>query len=179
MLEITDSFILMLALLLFFDSEGLLPAFLMAAMLHETGHVLALWATGGELRRLRVTAVGGRMDCVLPESRARRFAVHLAGAAMNFAAFALFRALGCYLIAGANLVLGGFNLLPVCPLDGYACIDALLEGGFARTRRVLSVGFASVLLAFGTYMFWAGKGVSLAVIGAFLVLNSGKNLQKI
>ena len=105
MLEITDSAVLMLSVLLFCDSENLLPAFLAAAALHELGHILALLACGGRLRRLRVSALGGRMDCALPEGQGRCFLIHLAGAAMNFAAFALFRPLGCPRLAGANFVL--------------------------------------------------------------------------
>lgn len=178
MLEITDSALLMLAVLLFFDSENLLPSFLAAAAVHETGHVLALCATGGRLRRLRISAVGGRMDCVLPEGRARCFAVHFAGPAMNLAAFALFRALGCYLFAGANFVLFLFNLLPVCPLDGYACMDALTGGSGLRAGRAISTGFTLALCGFGIYVFYVGNGFSLAMICVFLAVFSYKNLQK-
>ncbi len=140
MLEVTDGALLMLALLLFFDSEGLLPSFLAAAAFHELGHVLALWATGGKLRRLRLSAVGGRMDCVLPSGRLRCFAVHLAGPAANLAAFLLLRAAGAYLFAGANFVLFGFNLLPVSPLDGYSCLETLAaeRRGAAKKRRAFA-----------------------------------------
>lgn len=178
MLEITDGALLMLAVLLFFDSEGLLPAFLAAAVLHETGHLLTLWATGGTLRRLRVSAVGGRMDCMLPEGRLRCFAVHFAGPAMNLAAFAVFRALDCSLLAGANFVLFLFNLLPVCPLDGFACLEILAGRCGVRLRQAVSVGFTLFLCTFGAFLFCTGNGVSLAAISVFLAVFSYKNLQK-
>ncbi len=178
MLEITDSAVLMLSVLLFCDSENLLPAFLAAAALHELGHILALLACGGHLRRLRVSALGGRMDCALPEGQGRCFLIHLAGAAMNFAAFALFRPLGCPRLAGANFVLFLFNLLPVCPLDGYACLETISGKRSAPARRLLSTGFAILLLLAGSYLFFTGNGVSLAAAGAFLTVFSRKNLQK-
>lgn len=178
MLEVTDGALLMLAVLLFFDSEALLPSFLAAAALHELGHVLALRATGGTLRRLRVSAVGGRMDCTLPDGRARCFAVHFAGPAANLTAFLLARAFGSYLFAGANFVLFLFNLLPVCPLDGYACLETLTNGRGLRLRRTASAAAAVLLCTFGVCLFCTGKGVSLLAIGAFLAVFSGKNLQK-
>ena len=178
MLEITDGAILMLSLILFFDSEGLLPVFLLAAALHELGHLLALWACGGRLRRLRIFALGGRMDCVLPKKRMQCFFVHFAGAAMNFAAFAVFRLLGCTMLAGANFVLSAFNLLPVCPLDGYACLEVLLGGRFQAAGKYLSTGFAVILLVFGSYIFYSGGGISLSAIGIILAFFSCKNLQK-
>lgn len=178
MLEVSDSAVLMLSLLLFFDSEGLLPVFLMAAALHELGHLIALRACGGRLRRLHISALGGRMDCTLPEGRAKRFCIHAAGAAMNLAAFVFFRLLGWPLAAGANFVLLALNLLPVCPLDGYACLEELLDGRFQVPGRCLSAGFAALLLLFGTYIFCSGGGVSLAAIGVFLTFFSGKNLRK-
>ncbi len=177
MLEVTDGALLMLALLLFFDSEGLLPSFLAAAAFHELGHVLALWATGGKLRRLRLSAVGGRMDCVLPSGRLRCFAVHLAGPAANLAAFLLLRAAGAYLFAGANFVLFGFNLLPVSPLDGYSCLETLAGGTARRGQKAAGFCLALVLCTFGAYLFCTGNGLSLAAIGAFLAVFSYKNLQ--
>lgn len=178
MLEITDSAVLMLSLLLFFDSEGLLPVFLIAAALHELGHLLALWVCGGRLRRLRVSALGGRMDCVLPEGQMQCFFVHFAGAAMNFAASAVFRLLGCTMLAGANFVLLAFNLLPICPLDGCACLEVLLGGRFQAAEKYLSTGFAIAVLLFGSYIFYCGGGISLAAIGMFLTVFSCNNLQK-
>lgn len=177
MLEVSDSALVMLAALFLFDSENLLPSFLAAAALHELGHLIALRLSGGKLRRLRLTAAGGRMDCVLPEGRLPCFAVHFAGPAANLAASALFRALGFPLPAGANFVLSVFNLLPICPMDGYACLEALAGGAGRRARAVLSLGFAMLLFAAGSYIFCIGNGISLAVIGTFLTVFSGKNLQ--
>ena len=178
MLEVTDSAVVMISLLLFFDSENLLPVFLIAAALHELGHLAALRLCGGKLRRLRLSAVGGRMDCVMPEDRARCFFIHFAGAAMNFAAFALFRLLDLPLLAGANFVLSIFNLLPVCPLDGYACIEALSGERLPHAAEWLGTGFTILRSLFGIWIFYVGNGLSLAVIGLSLTVFSCKNLQK-
>ncbi|NBH78160.1 hypothetical protein D3Z52_08230 [Clostridiaceae bacterium] len=177
MLEVSDSALVMLALLFFFDSEGLLLPFLAAAALHELGHLLALRLTGGTLRRLCLTAAGGRMDCILPDGRLACCAVHFAGPAANLAAAALFRTLGFPLFAGANFVLSAFNLLPICPMDGYACLEAIAGGAARRARAALSLCFAILLCAAGSCIFCAGYGVSLAVIGTFLTVFSAKNLQ--
>ena len=97
---------------------------------------------------------------------------------MNFAAFAVFRLLGCTMLAGANFVLSAFNLLPVCPLDGYACLEVLLGGRFQAAGKYLSTGFAVILLVFGSYIFYSGGGISLSAIGIILAFFSCKNLQK-
>lgn len=178
MLEITDDAVLMLSLLLFFDSEGLLPVFLTAAALHELGHLTALRLCGGKLRRLRISAVGGRMDCVLPEGRARCFLIHSAGALMNLLASGVCRMMGFPMLAGANFVLSIFNLLPVCPLDGYACLETLASPFRPAAAKLISIGFAIILFLSGIYLFSLGNGVSLAAVGAFLTLFSSKNLQK-
>ena len=97
---------------------------------------------------------------------------------MNFAAFALFRLLDLPLLAGANFVLSIFNLLPVCPLDGYACIEALSGERLPHAAEWLGTGFTILLSLFGIWIFYVGNGLSLAVIGLSLTVFSCKNLQK-
>lgn len=121
-IRVSPGFLVLASLLLFLDREGAAPAVLAAWLLHEGGHLLLLYGTGGRVRRAELTLGGVRIET----EKGRRLSYGgelisvLAGPGINLAL-----ALGCarlgerwYLFAGVNLALGVFNLLPVPGLDG-------------------------------------------------------------
>lgn len=106
-------------------SPPVLAAVLLAAALHEAGHWTVLRRCGGRVERLRLTAFGAEMDVgsTARLSYGAEMGIVLAGPAVNLLLAVALAALGrwwsgAYLFAGANLVLGIFNLLPSPPLDG-------------------------------------------------------------
>lgn len=129
--EVRDGFVVLLAALWCMDRTNVLPLFLLAAAVHEAGHVLTLYLSGGRVHRLVLTCCGAVLRCALPEGRCARAAVCLAGPAASFALTAAAGALGAWRLAGASALLGLFNLLPMPPLDGGMT--------FSPVRRTLSV----------------------------------------
>ena len=94
---------------------------LAAAAVHELGHWAALRLFGARVLALRLALPGAVMESGSEAlSYGRELAVVLAGPGANLLCAVLLTALGpgWEAEAGAHLVLGAFNLLPVRPLDG-------------------------------------------------------------
>lgn len=115
-----------LYVLLYFDASGFLRLGLLAAFLHEWGHILLYCAFFHRFPVIEVTMTGFCMrlsgDSLSP---GRRFWLAAAGPAVNFALAGLWalRLQQRMTIRGsaflaANLLTGSFNLLPIPPLDG-------------------------------------------------------------
>ena len=101
--------------LLLFDASGFLRTGLLAAFLHEWGHILVYCAQQRRFPVIEVTLTGFCMRLGRAElSPAQRFRLAAAGPAVNFALAGVWGSA----FWAANLLTGAFNLLPVPPLDG-------------------------------------------------------------
>ena len=162
---------------LWIGAGEVVPLVMLAAVCHELGHLAALRLMGARVERLRLTAFGAELKAdtrFLPYGR--EILCTLAGPAVNLLlALLLARVSGDYLLAGANLIQGCFNLLPLPELDGgrvlYLLVSWLTDPAAADTvcGRVGIV--VSFLLA----------GVTLALVlrrrtGLFLLLPAGGGL---
>ena len=116
-IQVRDGFLVLMAALWCADESGVLPIFLLAAAVHECGHLFVIRLSGGTVHALCLTACGAVLRCSLPPSPFSRAAICLAGPAASFALTALANPLGAYRLAGASALLGLFNLLPIPPLD--------------------------------------------------------------
>lgn len=139
---------------------------LSAAVIHEAGHWLMLRALGGNVLGLRVGVLGMVMEtdsCRL--SYGRELAAVLAGPGANLLCAWLLTllAVGMETAVGAHLVLGGFNLLPVRPLDGGRALYLLCawwlgpDQGDRITRRVGALA-AAALAAGLCWLMWRTGG---------------------
>lgn len=138
-------------------------AVLLAAAMHECGHAAALRAFGVPVEGLRLGAFGAVIRARTGRlSYGRELAVTLAGPAVNLAAAPLLASL-CSgdgwgtLFAGAHLVLGVYNLLPLPPLDGGRALYLLTAWRFgpdAGQRASSAAGLltAALLVCFGAYV---------------------------
>ena len=140
---ISPGFLLLTALFLFWDREGVAPVVLIAWALHEGGHLGVLWAAGGRLRRLELSLVGIKIET----QQGRRLTYGgellavLAGPGANLALAALCARLGesWYLFSGVSLILGVFNLLPLPGLDGWRVMElfcSLLQEEGKRVKKM-------------------------------------------
>nr|WP_297284485.1 M50 family metallopeptidase [uncultured Agathobaculum sp.] len=175
-IEIRDGFVVLLAALWCADRTNVLPLVLLAAAVHEGGHLLVLCLSGGRLHRLTLTCCGAVLHCTLPEGRFARAAVCLAGPAASFALTALAQACGWYRLAGASVLLGAFNLLPMPPLDGGMALEHLCAGGAETVRMTFAALSAAGLLFCGLWLLRVGGGCWLLLIGTLIGAKSAKNL---
>ena len=124
---ISPAFLLLLLFFFLADRQRLLPHILLAAAIHECGHVAMLRLVGGKIEFFRITLFGAEL-CIRHSERlsyGREILSVLAGPGVNLlCALLLSRVAEAaawergYVIAGIHAALALFNLLPVRPLDG-------------------------------------------------------------
>ena len=124
-----------LSILLYFDASGFLRIGLLAAVLHEMGHILVYLFLRHRFPYIEVTMTGFCM-----KTRAERFLANeqlllaAAGPGVNIllaalAGFCLSRRATIWMSGffAANLLTGAFNLLPIPPLDGAQILRCLMQ----------------------------------------------------
>ena len=182
-IHIGAGFFLLLAAAFLIAPPGVTAAVLLAAAMHECGHLalLALFRVPVEGMRL------GGFGAVIYAPGARRLsygrelAVTLAGAGVNLLAAPPIAALSAragwewgYLFAGAHTVLGVYNLLPIPPLDGGRALYLLLAWRWGpdageRVASLAGVSAAATLTVLGAYLTltFGGALFLLAALGLF------------
>ena len=124
---------------------------LVAALLHELGHIAAAWGWGVPLRGLRLDLFGARMELGGRIPYRAELAVAAGGPLVSLLAASLAFPLGrvwggAYLFAAVSLGLGLLNLLPVRGLDGgrmLSCgLSLLLDERAADLTLRLTTGLA-------------------------------------
>ena len=138
------------AFLLLTDTPALLAALLLAALLHELAHYAVLRLFGVRTARFTVTGLGATL-CV-PELHRLSYGAELfsaaAGPLMNLLLWVVLSLTGrdeLTLFAGAQMVLGILNLLPVRPMDGGRILwlaAAYLTEPYTADRVAAAVGLA-------------------------------------
>ncbi len=115
-LEIRAGFAGFLILLCLLLDDALLAALSLAALCHELAHAVCIRALGGKILRLRLSFADLSLQTADLSYR-QELVCLLAGPAANLLCFLLFR--GRFPdFAAASALLGLYNLLPICPLDG-------------------------------------------------------------
>ncbi|MCD8145124.1 MAG: M50 family metallopeptidase [Oscillospiraceae bacterium] len=174
--RMTAPFLLAVALLCFFGQEWLLVSFGGGALVHELGHLGVALLCGGRMEYLRLSLSGGELRLSGSPNPAHAAMILAAGPLANLLQAGLCARLGWPLLAGAGLILGLLNLLPVLPLDGGQLMRLLLTGllGVEDGTRLsgrLSLSCALALLAGGLWLMLEQSGTpALALFALWLVI---------
>lgn len=174
-IRITPGAVLMLAAMLL-SHDPLFLATLIAATVHECGHLLAARRLGVRLRLFELDVIGARLFPVgsIPSYRAE---VLLAAAGPLFSVLLAVFLLPCGApfareVLAATCSLALFNLLPVEGFDGWRILGGILAPrlGAERTASVLAV--CCYLSVFALFCFSSalllrhGESLSLTVLCA-------------
>ena len=182
--HVSASFFLLAALALIVSPWEIAASVLLAALLHECGHLLALKAFRVPVEGLRLTALGAELYArgARRLSYARELAVTLAGCGVNLAcgfltALAARRLSweGGFLFAGAHFLLAAFNLLPIPPLDGSRALTLAVSFCFGpaagdAAAAVTGLAFSLALVGAGIYIAAETGGGVLFLLASLALL---------
>lgn len=182
--DVRGSFCILLSVLLFLDEQNIVPWALLACLLHELGHLSAIYMLGGRVRVIRLSAVGAE---IVPTRQAmfsyvEEIIIIAAGPITSL----LVALLGAYLLknlqsevaflfCGLNLMAGLFNLLPVGPLDGGRLLRIMIAKhchtpDSDRIYQCITACFAGLLLYLGFfYVVKLSGNITLIVTGVWLL----------
>ena len=184
--RITPGFLFLAAFLFYQSTSSFLVTFLLAAALHEGGHLLAARWRGVPVRALSMTAFGCILDFVDEALMRDRDLLWIAAAGpLCNLLFALLcvtpwvgRWRGAALFGAEHLLLALFNLLPVFPLDGAVLCAGLLKPNVGERRAeqvVLALSGGLGLAAVGAALWWGGDaGMRLLLLAGWVGATSCK-----
>ena len=182
--RITPGFLFLAAFLFYQSTSSFLVTFLLAAALHEGGHLLAARWRGVPVRALSMTAFGCVLDFVDEALVRDRDLLWIAAAGplcnLLFALLCVTPWMGRWRGAAEHLLLALFNLLPVFPLDGAVLCAGLLKPNVGERRAeqvVLALSGGLGLAAVGAALWWGGDaGMRLLLLAGWV---GGNFLQKV
>ncbi len=156
------------------DRTGLIIPTLFAVMIHECGHLLAMWAADCQPKAIRLIPTSVQIIRGFSPKRGGEAAIMLCGPLSNlvvfFSLFVNYKMFGSepsLKFAVLNLVISLFNLLPVSGLDGGTLLAMLIAKHTdiyraENTVRIITGAFAVLAFLFGVYL-WVSESVNISV----------------
>ena len=178
---------LFVALFIFsFEKPNMAFATIISALIHEIGHILALYFLGG----IEFSLPKGRLDGFRIYTRKmlsykEELIVLLAGPTANFVIFLLFifwQNEFAFLMAGVNLLTMLSNLMPISRYDGYKALECIFSmkskdiSTYQDTLLKISFAFSVVLTFFSLYLILK-LGTGYFIFGIF-ICNLLKTISK-
>lgn len=169
----TPGGLLLFSLLYFYLDLSMFVAWVGNIIIHEFGHIFALWRCGLYVRKITVGLTGLCIACNM-EHLSRRAVIfcNASGPMLGLCAAIAASFLGnllsaefLLLFAGTGLILSLFNLLPIKPLDGWRILYAVAPKYALYISCICSV----VVLLLGLYVMYSGYGTALAFLGIFFL----------
>lgn len=178
-LVIGFDFILLTAGFYLIDSDGVFTMALIAATVHELGHLIAIKLCGAKIMRIYLGAFGAKIEMKLYPiiSYKREIIIALAGPLAGAIFGAVLSFAGQYTLAGMSLALTVFNLIPALPLDGGRAVgftalllfDEMWQKVISKVLNALSVLLIIVLCFYVSVNF--GISPSLILFCTFVSFN--------
>lgn len=167
------------------DRTGLALPTLLAVVLHECGHLFAMWVLDCSPKSIKLIPASVQIITDFGKKYTNDIIIALCGPAINFIIFSAlyfnylaFKNEATLNYALLNLIIGVFNSLPVAGLDGGTVLFSLIakRGDFAKARltvRLISLAVAvSITVAAVTLTLKGRLNLSMYVIGIYLFISS-------
>lgn len=158
-ISVKYSFLVFNALIFMFRKTSLICGFYAACIIHEAGHIIAIWLTGGKVSKIELSCSGIKMTATPPVSLKAGIIVQLSGPFANLLVFLLLAVMGKIgYTAMFCLVEGIFNLLPYRFLDGGAVLEMITDGTenemvYHRLITALQIVITAVIIYLGAHVF--------------------------
>lgn len=185
--EIYISFLFcaVLCFMLIVDRTGLIVPTLFAVFIHESGHLLAMWAADCQPHAVRIIPTSVQIIRGFSKKKYGEAAITLCGPLANLVMFGalicnyfIFKSEQSLMFSLLNLVIAVFNLLPVSGLDGgtLLCLAIARFTDIYKAEsiiRIITAVFGVVIFLSGVYL-WASGTVNLSVfvVAIYLVVCS-------
>ncbi len=170
-----------LCFMLAIDRTGLVVPTLFSVFIHESGHLLAMWAADCQPRAVRLIPTSVQIIRSFSPKKCGEVVISLCGPAANlvlffvlYANYFIFKNPQSLRFAVLNLVLAGFNLLPVSGLDGGVVLTAIISRftdvyKAERIVRILTGVIAIVVFLLGFYLWIIGTvNISVFIVAVYL-----------
>lgn len=174
------SFFAVVAFMIFIDTSGAAVLSLIACILHEGGHLLAMAVCGANPERITFYGGGIALSKSGMESLtdAKRLVILSAGCSVN-----LLVAAACFAMQGndtaavfgaVNLIICIFNALPIGYFDGAEVLELLLTGFVSlrtaeKVKKIVGTALALIITA-GVIVYCVMYGESVSLSLFFVVL---------
>ncbi len=185
--EITFLFVALITFVITLQVPSNVIITIISSLCHEMGHLTAMCAVGNKPKAVRFEITG--MNILRTEnikiSTKNELLIALGGPLVNGLIFLLFCVIYCFknsdlliTVAGINLILMVFNLLPVKGLDGGMALYFLLSERLSTVHcgkilKITSLLFTIIIFSWGLYVFVSsGYNFSVIIIAIFLTLST-------
>lgn len=181
--EIYISFLFcaVLCFMLLVDRTGLIIPTLFAVFIHESGHLLAMWAADCQPRAVRLIPTSVQIIRGFSPKKYGETAIALCGPAANLVMFGtlignyfIFKSEQSLMFSLLNLVIAIFNLLPVSGLDG-GILLSLAIAHFTdiykaeSVVKIITAVFAVIIFLLGVYLWISGSvNISVFIVAIYL-----------
>lgn len=163
------------------DRTGLVIPTLFAVFIHESGHLLAMWAADCQPRAIRLIPASVQIVRSFSPKKCGEVAITICGPAANLVIFGVLFTNWCFFkseqslsFAILNLVIAVFNLMPVSGLDGGTLLAAAIANftdiyRAERIVRIITAIFACVAFLLGVYLWVSGTvNISVFIVAVYL-----------
>lgn len=166
--------VFLLGVLLFALQPMELLALILAASVHELGHLLMLWILGIRVSGITLAMTGPVLNCASGTAWYEEMLSALAGPGAGLLLCCI-AASHWQLLCEISLFLSLLNLLPILPLDGGRALHAVLTFLFPASAAdsicsMLSVFLCGAMLVCGLFAATLGYGVTTAVFAGWLTV---------
>ena len=163
------------------DRTGLVIPTLFAVFIHESGHLLAMWAADCQPRAIRLIPTSVQVVRGFSPKKHGEVAITICGPVANIVIFGvlianyfIFENQQSLTFSLLNLVIAIFNLLPVSGLDGGTLLTISLSHFTDIYKaesivRIITVVFAFVAFLLGVYLWVSGTvNISVFIVAVYL-----------
>lgn len=167
------------------DKTGLIIPALFAVIMHEIGHLFAMWVLECAPKRIKLIPASVQITSNFSGRYKNDIIVAVCGPAVNFVLFLTLYfnylafknqlVLYCALL---NLIIGLFNSLPVAGLDGGTVLYSVISKKSNPNKAAVIVKIITLVIAFliivsAVVLTLKGKlNLSLYIVGIYLILMS-------
>lgn len=177
-------FVALVAFLLASDRTGLALPTLFAVLIHEIGHLFAMWLLECSPKSIRLIPASVQITRSITTVYRNDILIALAGPVINILLFCVlylnfitYKNTTVLYYAGINLIVALFNLMPVSGLDGGTVLFSIIAkkhdvNRAMLTLRIITLAIAVILLSFAIALTIKGNfNISIYIVAIYLLMS--------